>query len=144
MTDRKTASTITDAELDELYARLAALTPDEKAARLAKLDAFDEPDEDPADDTELTADEARTLVDDLGLQLYRAQDALDFVAECCAIADREHRAITTADVREWLKGAQCGRQLAADNPHLHEAITAMAAEQPARTTPNNPAKEPTP
>lgn len=65
---------------------------------------------------ELTAEEARSLCDDLSLQLYRAQDALAFVEECCAIAEREQRAITTADVREWLKGAQCGRQLAASGP----------------------------
>lgn len=63
---------------------------------------------------ELTAEEARALVDELGADLYRAQDALDFVAECCDIADREARPVTTAHVREWLKGARCGRQLAAD------------------------------
>lgn len=61
-------------------------------------------------DDQLTADEARALVDDLSLQLYRAQDALDFVGECCDIADRQGRAITTANVRQWLKGAQCARQ----------------------------------
>jgi hypothetical protein len=59
---------------------------------------------------DLTADEARTLAEDLGLQLYRAQDALAFVAECCDIADRQGRQPTTAAVREWLKGAQCARQ----------------------------------
>lgn len=75
-------------------------------------------------DPELTAEEARALVDELGLELYRAQDALAFVDECCAIADREGRAITTADVREWLKGARCGRQI--------------IAEQSPRTTVNNP------
>jgi len=63
---------------------------------------------------DLTAEEASTLADDLGLELYRAQDALAFVEECCVIADRERRTVTTADVREWLKGARCGRQLAAD------------------------------
>jgi hypothetical protein len=63
---------------------------------------------------ELTADEARDLVDELGTELYRAQDALAFVEECCVIADREGRQPTTADVREWLKGARCGRQLLAD------------------------------
>lgn len=67
-----------------------------------------------AADPELTAEEARALADELGTDLYRAQDALAFVEECCVIADREQRAITTADVRTWLKGAQCGRQLAAD------------------------------
>ncbi|MFI8351266.1 hypothetical protein [Streptomyces sp. NPDC085596] len=69
-----------------------------------------------AADDELTAEEARDLAADLGLQLYRAQDALAFVGECCAIADREGRAVTTADVREWLKGARCGRQRAAEAP----------------------------
>lgn len=64
---------------------------------------------------ELTAEEARDLVDELGTELYKAQDALAFVEECCVIADREQRAITTRDVRKWLKGAQCGRQLAADD-----------------------------
>ncbi|MFF8100110.1 hypothetical protein ACF07S_10095 [Streptomyces sp. NPDC016640] len=65
-------------------------------------------------EAELTAEEARALADDFGLQLYRAQDALAFVGECCDIADHKQRTITTADVREWLKGARCGRQLAAD------------------------------
>lgn len=59
---------------------------------------------------ELTAEEARALVDDLGLQLYRAEDAIAFVGECCDIADREQQPVTTAHVREWLKGAQCARQ----------------------------------
>ncbi|MBE4735741.1 ParB N-terminal domain-containing protein [Streptomyces caniscabiei] len=63
---------------------------------------------------ELTAEEARDLAEDLGYQLYRAQDALAFVGECCDIADREQRPVTTADVREWLRGARCGRQLLAD------------------------------
>lgn len=73
-------------------------------------------------DPELTAEEARALVDELGLDLYRAQDALAFVEECCAIADRESRTITTADVREWLKGARCGRQLISDTgPSVREA-----------------------
>jgi hypothetical protein len=66
------------------------------------------------DDAELTAEEARDLAAQLGLDLYRAQDALAFVGECCDIADREGRPVTTADVREWLKGARCGRQLMAD------------------------------
>jgi hypothetical protein len=66
------------------------------------------------EDEELTAQEARDLADELGTELYRAQDALAFVEECCVIADREGRQPTTADVREWLKGARCGRQLVAD------------------------------
>lgn len=78
-------------------------------------------------DTELTVDEARDLVSDLSADLYWAQDRLGFVGECCDIADREQRPITTADVREWLKGAQCGRQLAAD------AATATEATKPDTT-----------
>lgn len=83
---------------------------------------------------ELTAEEAHALVDDLGLQLYRAQDALAFVGECCVIAEREKRAITTADVREWLKGAQCGRQLAAGDAELRRMAdeTATTQTQPRR------------
>jgi hypothetical protein len=91
--------------------------------------------EPPADQAapELTAEEARALADDLGLQLYRAQDALAFVAECCDIADREGRQVTTANVREWLKGARCGRQLAADAADQTaildlDAIAARAAD----------------
>ncbi|MEU1327212.1 hypothetical protein [Streptomyces microflavus] len=60
---------------------------------------------------ELTAEEAREMADELNTELYQAQDALAFVGECCDIADREQRPVTTGDVREWLKGARCGRQL---------------------------------
>ena len=90
---------------------------------------------------ELTAEEARALADQLGTDLYRAQDALAFVAECCTIADREQRPITTATVREWLKGAQCGRQLAADNPGLYNRVAAMFARplpRPWPTTEGDP------
>ncbi|WP_328657932.1 hypothetical protein [Streptomyces sp. NBC_00334] len=78
----------------------------------------------------LTAEEARALADDLGLQLYEAQDAIAFVAECCTIAEREQRAITTADVREWLKGARCGRQLAADAELRRVADETAATKTP--------------
>jgi hypothetical protein len=99
-------------------------------------------------DTDLTAEEARDLADDLGLQLYRAQDALAFVEECCVIAEREGRPITVADVRTWLKGAQCGRQLAAGgqldvgpaSPPVHLVTwtgAANNAEQSPRTTADN-------
>lgn len=67
-------------------------------------------------DLDLTAQEARDLATELGYNLYKAQDALAFVGECCDVADREQRPITTGDVRVWLKGARCGRQLAADSP----------------------------
>lgn len=90
-----------------------------------------------ATDPELTAEEARGLADDLGLQLYRAQDALAFVEECCVIADREGRTATTADVREWLKGARCGRRLAADanleNPVAECKSGAATLNSPATT-----------
>lgn len=77
---------------------------------------------------ELTAEEARDLAADLGLELYRAQDALAFVEECCVIADREGRTVTTAAVREWLKGARCGRQLTADANLEKSAATDLGAE----------------
>ena len=83
---------------------------------------------DPTGTDELTAEEARGLVEELGLELYRAQDALAFVEECCVIAEREQKPITVADVREWLKGARCGRQLAAD------ATTATQATEAEKTT----------
>lgn len=70
----------------------------------------------PEPDTALTADEAQDAVSDLSIDLYRAQDALAFVGECCDIANREGRQPTTADVREWLKGARCGRELLALAP----------------------------
>ncbi|MET9190135.1 hypothetical protein ABZX63_33450 [Streptomyces tendae] len=89
------------------------LTARRKVARAVLAELQSELDGPADDESELTAEEARALADDLGLQLYRAQDTLAFVAECCTIAEREQRPITTADVREWLKGAQCGRQLAA-------------------------------
>ncbi|WP_198533186.1 hypothetical protein [Streptomyces sp. AcH 505] len=80
--------------------------------------------EQPEPDTELTADEARDAVSDLGIDLYRAQDAVAFVGECCDIADRDGRRPTTGDVREWLKGARCGRVLVAgqDQPE-HRPVT---------------------
>jgi hypothetical protein len=84
-------------------------------------------------DTELTADEARDLADELSIDLYRAQDALAFVGECCDIADREQQPITTGDVREWLKGARCGRQLAADATAHRYCILCGTRFQPGHT-----------
>ncbi|MDX2954571.1 hypothetical protein [Streptomyces caniscabiei] len=82
----------------------------------------------------LTAEEARALAEDLGYQLYRAQDALAFVGECCDIADREQRPVTTADVREWLKGARCGRQVAVDAADRAALRDRIAEELAARFT----------
>lgn len=62
-------------------------------------------------DTEQAA--AEDAVEEASLDLYRAQDTLAFVEERCVIADREGRPVTTADVRTWLKGPRCGRQLLA-------------------------------
>lgn len=59
-------------------------------------------------------DPALAEVERLADELYKAQDALAFVAECCDVADRTGAAITTAHVRRWLEGAKCGRQLAAE------------------------------
>ena len=97
---------------------------------------------------ELTAAEACALAADLGTQLYQAQDALAFVEECCVIAERTGRTITVADVRTWLKGAQCGRQMAVDPglvvdpaaPPVHLVTwtgPANNGEQCPRTTPDN-------
>jgi hypothetical protein len=81
--------------------------------------AGETPQPDPAAE-ELTAEEARALVDQMGLDLYRAQDAIEVARECCDIADREQRPVTTADVREWLKGDRCTRQRAADEAQQPE------------------------
>lgn len=79
------------------------------------------------EDGELTAEEARNLADRLSIDLYRAQDALDFVEECCIIADREGRPVTTALVRQWLLGPQCGRQLLAGSALPARAQAAIRA-----------------
>lgn len=73
----------------------------------------------PVADAQQAADEAA----DLATQLYKAQDALAFVGECCDIADREQRPVTTGDVREWLRGARCGRQLLGATSEDDQAAT---------------------
>ncbi|MCQ9178941.1 hypothetical protein KMT30_07825 [Streptomyces sp. IBSBF 2953] len=82
---------------------------------------------------ELTLQEARDLADKTSLDLYRAQDALAFVAECCDIADREQQPITTALVREWLKGDRCTRQRAADRAAAAAVVAVLPADQRAAT-----------
>lgn len=140
-----TNSPLTDLDLDEIDARAAHLyeyadLPDdaeilagtEVPALVAEVRRLRAAAVVPAADRaadELTAEEARDLVDELGTDLYRAQDALAFVGECCDIADRDGRPVTTADVREWLKGARCGRQLladAADRDALRDRIAEAA------------------
>jgi hypothetical protein len=64
------------------------------------------------DSPRTTLDNPATSSDDP--DLYRAQDTLDLVGERCDQADREGRQPTTSDIRTWLKGARCGRELAAD------------------------------
>ncbi len=70
--------------------------------------------------SELTAQEARDEVERLGTELYRAQDAHAFVGEMCAILEAQQgvgageASVSTADVREWLKGARCARLIAVD------------------------------
>lgn len=59
-------------------------------------------------------DPALAEIERLATDLYKAQDALAFVAECCDIADRYSTPVTTALVREWLEGAKCGRRLLAE------------------------------
>lgn len=68
----------------------------------------------------LTAREARDLADELGTQLYYAQDAHAFVGEMCDVLERTqevpegYATLLTADVREWLKGPRCIRLIVAD------------------------------
>lgn len=72
--------------------------------------------EEPADGLDqLTPEEARAEVERLSTELYTAQDALAYVGECLAIHEREQpgQPVTTAQVRRWLEGPKCGRQLAA-------------------------------
>lgn len=69
--------------------------------------------------TEDDDDPALAEVDDLATDLYKTQDALAFVAECCDVADRMGGTITTAHVRRWLEGAKCGRQLLAERTTDH-------------------------
>ncbi|MFG3476442.1 hypothetical protein ACGF3K_14420 [Streptomyces sp. NPDC047980] len=67
---------------------------------------------------ELTAEEARDLVD-MSLDLYRAQDAIEFVREMCALREKSQKAsagqgeVQTGEILDWLKGPQCGRQMLA-------------------------------
>lgn len=62
----------------------------------------------PEDAPELTREELQTLVDEQGLELYRAQDRLAFVGEMCDSADRDGTPATTAQVRKWLAYTGCG------------------------------------
>lgn len=63
-----------------------------------------------ADDAEadLTREELQALVDEQGLDLYRAQDVLAFISEMCDAADRDGTAVTTERVRGWLDYTGCG------------------------------------
>lgn len=69
---------------------------------------------------ELSAQEARDEVDRLGTELYRAQDAHAFVGEMCTVMEAKQGAnpgeamVSTAQVREWLKGDRCTFVLAAE------------------------------
>lgn len=69
---------------------------------------------------ELTVEEARDLVDEMSLDLYRAQDAIEFVREMCALREKNQRAsagqgeVQTGEILAWLKGPQCGRQMLAE------------------------------
>lgn len=85
---------------------------------------------------ELTAEEALELAEEIGRELYQAEDALAFVGEMCGIADRQGRTITTANVRAWLRGPLCARQAGL-------ALTPDAIRtdpDPIRTAPNDPGR----
>lgn len=84
---------------------------------------------------ELTAEEARAEVDRLATELYRAQDGVAYVAEMCAIRERQQRAshpgggeVTTGEVLLWLEGPKCSRMQAAD---LLPVSTCASTDQPA-------------
>ena len=83
----------------------------------------------------LNAQEARDLVDELGTQLYYAQDAHAFVGEMCDITEAKQNApkgfgtLLTEDVREWLKGPRCVRLLAVDASLVPQARPEEDAEQ---------------
>ncbi|GAA3153502.1 hypothetical protein ACFQ0X_43910 [Streptomyces rectiviolaceus] len=68
----------------------------------------------------LTASEARDEVERLGTDLYRAQDAHAYLGEMCTVLEKKQNtpqggaALSTADVRAWLKGPRCIRVLAVD------------------------------
>lgn len=70
--------------------------------------------------SELTAREARDEVDRLSTDLYRAQDAHAFVGEMCELVEAKQgvgageASVSTADVREWLKGPRCTRLMVVD------------------------------
>lgn len=57
---------------------------------------------------ELTRAELQGLVDELGTDLYRAQDLIAFVTEMCDAADADGSEVTTARVRSWLAYTGCG------------------------------------
>lgn len=87
------------------------------------------------DSQELTAREARAEVDRLGTELYWAQDAHAFVGEMCTVLEAKQNtgvggaAITTGDVREWLKGPRCTRMMAVDASMVPESRPEEDAER---------------
>lgn len=97
------------------------------------------------DDPEPTREELQALVDDQGLDLYRAQDLIAFVREMCDAADADGSPVTTERVRGWLGYTGCGGVLVlpeAVQQQVREALGApvvMAAElMRAPTTPDGP------
>ncbi|MFF8784753.1 hypothetical protein [Streptomyces sp. NPDC015125] len=64
-----------------------------------------------------TAEEACEAMQDMGFELYKAQDAIAYAQEMCAIRDRNQQAdpgggtATTAEFLTWLDGPKCGRQM---------------------------------
>ncbi|MER7815629.1 hypothetical protein [Streptomyces sp. NPDC096153] len=106
-------------------------------------DAEDEPPD--LGPQELTAEEARALADDLGLDLLRAEDTIALVREMCTLREKQQRAsvgqgeVRTGEVLAWLKGSQCGRQLLAaahscDNCEGVDPDSCMANPQRSRTS----------
>lgn len=99
------------------------------------LDQIDHPDtaaldavEEAMGDPELTREELQAIVDEQGINLYRAQDVLAFVREMCDAADTDGSPVTTERVRGWLGYTGCGGVLV-----LPEAAQESLAEKLLRT-----------
>jgi hypothetical protein len=79
---------------------------------------------------DLTLGELQDLVDEQGLDLYRAQDRLAYIAEMCDLVDRNGQAVTTARVRMWLKYEGCAGALELPEAPASVAAPATGEEHP--------------
>ena len=83
--------------------------------------------EQPAEaDEELTREELQAMVDELGTDLYRAQDLIAFVREMCDAADADGSPVTTERVRGWLGYTGCGGVLVLPETTLRTPATQVS------------------